>query len=159
MRGSWPVVGLVALLVAGCLPTRGTTLPLEPQTELERTVASAGLEAWRAAGLETTPAVRDVMRLRIERLDAGTFDVACPDAWACLGWRDQGAVLVVYLSPRLPAGNVLHAALHELCHAMGYRFGRWGDYNAGHTDAEVFAGKGGSRPNSVEQRAQRALDH
>jgi hypothetical protein len=167
MRGSWPVVGLVALLVVGCIPPAAarTTTPLAPQTELERAVVTAGLEAWRSVGFATTPAVGDVQRFRIAfPATVEAYEQACPPAivgpsGACLGWRDQGAYPIAYISPALPRARVPHAALHEWIHAAGYRFGRWPDYDSpAHSDEKVWAGKAGSRPDSVEQRAQRMLD-
>lgn len=150
----WPVVGLV--LLAACLPARPVT-PLPAQTELERQVAAAGLEAWRAVGLPTTPAVSALMRLRIEQpatLEA--YERACGPSNACLSWRDGGAVPVAYVSPLLThERNIAHAALHEWLHAAIYRLGRRGDYDAGHTDLVVWE-QGG--PDSVETRAERILD-
>lgn len=126
-------------------------------------MASAGIEAWRAAGLETSPATRWLSQLRIERpATSEAYDARCPavllgHSAACLrsyGWD----VPVAVVSPtQQTVEQVEHAALHEWLHEAGYRFGRWPDYNPLHSDVDVWKGKPGERPNSVEQRAQRML--
>lgn len=164
------VIGVVALagaifVMCGCAtPRPRTVVDLPAQTEIEQRVATAGIEAWRAAGLKTTPAVSWLEQLRIERpATVAAYDERCPAAvlghsWACLRWRGWDVPVAVLSPLLLTETQRLRAALHELCHAMGYRFGRWADYDSPwHTDPIVWAGKSGSRPDSVEQRAQRAL--
>lgn len=149
---------LFGLLLTACATVQRPATPLPPQTALERSVAAAGLEAWREAGLATTPMARWLDQLRIERpatIDA--YDQRCPadalgESWACLRWYAWD-VPVAVLSPLLADEQVGRAALHELCHAMGYRFGRWPDYDSpGHADTVVWG------PDGVEKRAQRILD-
>lgn len=159
MRGSWPVVGLVALLVVGCMPTPAprTTMPLEPQTELERAAAAAGASSWRDAELKTPETVCRLLELRVAYpLTIEDYTRTCPlKSWACLGWRELAPV--AFMSPVLQPAAVAHAALHEWLHAAVYcyRRGPWPDaYDAAHADEAVC--KGG--PDSVEQRAQRALE-
>lgn len=78
---------------------------------------------------------------------------------ACLRWSSLAPVAVVHPSVALTEPLVAHQAIHELLHAYVYCSGVAGlDYYDGrHSLAEVWAGPGGSRPDSVEQRAQRAL--
>lgn len=169
----WPVVGLL-LAIAACARSHRADdydAGLPPQSDLAVEVAAAGDSAWDDAKLATAPDTTCLLEeFRIVYADAAFFSRACPDDWGCLGWRavvvkdDRGRrermfVPIAYLSPLLPAGNVTHTALHEYCHALGVCNGRWGGwYDAGHTDAAVWADRAHSRFWSVEQRAQRMLD-
>ncbi len=155
------LAGLGALLslvsfCGGCAAVQRPALP--PQTALERTVAQAGLAAWREAGMPVTPAVRELARLRIERPDQATFERTCPQGRrpaACLRWQDWDvpvAVLAPWLSTEL---LVAHAALHEWIHGAVYRSGLRPDYDGLHENPLIWSGHG---PGSVESIAQRLID-
>jgi len=159
------VVGLAALLVVGCLPSKAPTVhaPLPSQTDLERRVAQAGLEAWREARL---PMVLDapcrLAELRIERpATAEEYHRFCEEGTAgCAIFRSLAPVAVIHPDQPHDELHESRLALHEWTHMAFRCFGRgsWPDiFGRDHADPEVFAGKHGERPDSVEQRAQRAL--
>lgn len=151
-------------LAAACTQAHEASLP--PQSDLAARVAVAADEAWRRAGLETSPAYDDLDQFRIVRPDAAWFERACPAANGCLGWL-RFDVPVAYVRPSLPESVDAHLGLHEWLHAAGRTsgrwsrhhdaLGRWNPYDSLHEDAAVWAGAGGSRPGSVEQVAQRLL--
>jgi len=136
-------------------------------TELELAAADAVDTAWHDAQLPTTPTACLLDALSIECPAAEWFDRACPGAWECLGWRlvfvdgERFSAPVAYMSPQLPRALIPHQAVHASTHAAFYCYGRgpWYDpFGSAHGDPAVWAGKGGSRPDSVEQRAQRLID-
>ena len=150
IRGSWPIVGLVALLAACADAHEAAAIE----------AAQATLDAWDVADL---PAPADWCRLdrlsvRLpETLDA-YLAVCPPRSWACVSWRAVGPSWpVAFISPELPLERVDAATVHEMLHAIGYCSSRWPDadpYDALHTDQRVWETGG---PESVEQRVERAL--
>lgn len=165
MRGSWPVVGLVALLV-GCATTH---------TALEQRVAAASLEAWDQATLGEPIEACRVAELRIvlmptvealqEACAAPGQDPAHVHAWACLRWRLEAPRVrtirypAALISPLVREDRHAAAAAHELLHALGYCANTWpgleDPYDREHTDPRVWESGG---PASVEQLIERLLE-